>query len=58
MPIGTTDTQLAIRFTEQQIKTLDALAAESDTSRSAVVKALVLARWPEVCSAISAAINC
>ncbi len=34
-------TQLAIRFTERQLETLDHLATASKTSRSAVVKQLV-----------------
>jgi hypothetical protein len=34
-------TQLAIRFTERQLETLDQLASASKTSRSAVVKRLV-----------------
>jgi hypothetical protein len=34
-------TQLAIRFSERQIQTLDALASELGTTRSAVVKELV-----------------
>ena len=34
-------TQLAIRFSEQQIRVLDALASEAGTTRSAVVKQLV-----------------
>ena len=33
--------QLAIRFTERQLATLDALAAASNSTRSAVVKQLV-----------------
>jgi hypothetical protein len=34
-------TQLAIRFTDEQLETLDALAAQSGTTRTAVVKKLV-----------------
>ncbi len=34
-------TQLAIRFTERQIQTIDVLATERHCSRSAVVKELV-----------------
>ena len=34
-------TQLAIRFSDRQIETLDALAAETQSTRSAVVKRLV-----------------
>ena len=34
-------TQLAIRFTERQIETLDALAVAAHSSRSAIVKQLV-----------------
>jgi hypothetical protein len=34
-------TQLAIRFNERQMQTLDALASERHSTRSAVVKALV-----------------
>ena len=33
--------QLAIRFTEKQLATLDAIAAETKSTRSAVVKKLV-----------------
>jgi hypothetical protein len=34
-------TQLAIRFTERQIETLDALALSAGTNRTAVIKQLV-----------------
>lgn len=34
-------TQLAIRFTQRQIETLDALAVAAHSSRSAIVKLLV-----------------